>query len=250
MSDDQLGRDDASDSPPESARADLTVGALAREAVGEIVGLERRLPRTLLRLLARPGLLTDEYRRGRGEQYVSPVRLYVVASALYFASAFAKDPEGVNLGLFTVTEVFGRVPATSVPQLVLIAAVPLFALLLSGLFGGAAAKTLWLGLLRPGFRWGTGKGPPLGEFMVFALYFQTVLLVFIVLLDVSPIPSAVRSWTKVLFFVGYLSLAARRLWKAPLPVGLFKAVWALFLYGISLALATGVAAWIEGLVRA
>ena len=249
MSDEQPRRDETRDRPPEDPSADLTVGALAREAVGEIAGLEKRLPRTLLKLLTRPGFLTDEHRRGRGGQYVSPVRLYVAASALYFASGFAREPQGVNLGLFTVTEVFGRVPVSSVPHLILIAAVPLFALLLSGLFRGRPTSKLWLRLLRPGFRWGTGRKASLGEFMVFALYFQTVLLLFILLLDVLPLPSAARSLTKVTFFVGYLGLAARRLWRNPLLVGLVKGTWALFMYMFCIGMATGVAAWLEGLVR-
>jgi hypothetical protein len=54
--------DDGRGSRPDSKGAtEPTSRELAREAAAELVGLEKRLPRTLLLLVTRPGLATLEY---------------------------------------------------------------------------------------------------------------------------------------------------------------------------------------------
>lgn len=51
------------------------------------LALNSTLPRTLVALLFRPGLLTQEYVRGRIVRYVAPFRLYLVASVVFFLIA-------------------------------------------------------------------------------------------------------------------------------------------------------------------
>ncbi|WP_342118002.1 DUF3667 domain-containing protein [Pseudoduganella sp. OTU4001] len=60
-------------------------GEFLHEFVGHYVALEQRLRGTLMRLLFRPGLLTNEYLAGRRRRYVEPLRLYLSLSIIFFA---------------------------------------------------------------------------------------------------------------------------------------------------------------------
>ena len=55
------------------------------EFIGHYVALEGKLWGSLTRLLFRPGLLTNEYIRGRRVRFVQPLRLYLTLSLLFFA---------------------------------------------------------------------------------------------------------------------------------------------------------------------
>lgn len=55
------------------------------EFVGHYVALEGKLWGSLARLVFRPGLLTNEYMRGRRVRFVQPLRLYLSFSLLFFA---------------------------------------------------------------------------------------------------------------------------------------------------------------------
>jgi hypothetical protein len=55
------------------------------EFIGHYVALEGKLWGSLARLLFRPGLLTNEYIRGRRVRFVQPLRLYLSFSLLFFA---------------------------------------------------------------------------------------------------------------------------------------------------------------------
>ncbi|SDG19702.1 MULTISPECIES: DUF3667 domain-containing protein [unclassified Duganella] len=54
------------------------------EFVGHYVALEGKLWGSLARLVFRPGLLTNEYMRGRRVRFVQPLRLYLSFSLLFF----------------------------------------------------------------------------------------------------------------------------------------------------------------------
>jgi hypothetical protein len=69
---------------------------LFMDAVSEFSGWDGRVATTLEALLRRPGLLTHEFLEGRRAQYVSPLRLYLTASLVYFVLA-ASVPD-VRLG--------------------------------------------------------------------------------------------------------------------------------------------------------
>ena len=56
------------------------------DTVGQVVGLDLKLFRTLPRLFFSPGWLTVEYSAGRRGPYTSPLRLYVAASAVVIAA--------------------------------------------------------------------------------------------------------------------------------------------------------------------
>ncbi len=65
-----------------------TLREMAADAWHELSGWDGRFARTL-RTLARPGALTIDVLEGRRARYVSPLRLYLVASVLFFLAAAA-----------------------------------------------------------------------------------------------------------------------------------------------------------------
>jgi hypothetical protein len=69
---------------------------LAQEAISEFSGWDGRLGTTLRALIRKPGLLTVEFLQGRRVRYISPLRLYLSASLVYFLLA-AGSPD-INLG--------------------------------------------------------------------------------------------------------------------------------------------------------
>src|SRR5262249_3883909 len=62
----------------------ISVGELTRDLVDELFQVDSRMARTVVPFLFRPGKLTNEFLAGRRLTYSSPVRLYVLASFLYF----------------------------------------------------------------------------------------------------------------------------------------------------------------------
>jgi hypothetical protein len=62
----------------------VSLPVLAREFADEYLSFDSRLFRSILFLLVRPGFLTRQYLVGRRERYVRPLRLYIVASLLFF----------------------------------------------------------------------------------------------------------------------------------------------------------------------
>src|SRR5512147_213294 len=75
-----------------------SMGTLLLEARDSLVHLDGRLWQTLQALALRPGFLTLEYFRERRARYVSPFRLYLAASLVFFSLAFVSGrPEGTAL---------------------------------------------------------------------------------------------------------------------------------------------------------
>ena len=67
-----------------------TLSELAGDAWSELVGWDGKFARTMKLLVIRPGALTRDAIEGRRARYISPVRLYLMCSVLYFlAAAFA-----------------------------------------------------------------------------------------------------------------------------------------------------------------
>lgn len=73
-------------------------GELLGEVIEESLGFDSRLRHTLPPFLARPGLLTREYNAGRRSRYTSPLKLYLVASVLFFLAAARARPQVVQIG--------------------------------------------------------------------------------------------------------------------------------------------------------
>jgi len=66
-----------------------TVRELAGDAWDELVGWDGKLLRTIRLLVVHPGALTRAALEGRRARYISPVRLYLACSILYFLAAAA-----------------------------------------------------------------------------------------------------------------------------------------------------------------
>ena len=88
-----------------------SVRELATEAFSELSGWDGRFAATIRALVRHPGLLTREFLEGRRARYISPVRLYLVASLVYFvvaaaaprahASRGAMEVGGITIGITT-----------------------------------------------------------------------------------------------------------------------------------------------------
>jgi len=96
------------DIPPYPSTKELAIDALS-----EFSGWDGRLASTLRALLRKPGLLTLEFLEGRRVRYISPLRLYLTASLVYFllsaAAPAVRLGGGVTLsGLRVNPEVAGQ----------------------------------------------------------------------------------------------------------------------------------------------
>jgi hypothetical protein len=123
-----------------------------------------------------------------------------------------------------VITVGGRLPSVA-PAIILVAAVPIFAALLSGLFH------------RP--------SSPFGEYLVFALYFQSILLLVLIAVELLPIGDPLDDYLKLAYFVGYVGLAANRLWAPNILVAFAKALASFLAYALAILLVVGAALLIQ-----
>ena len=74
---------DTSERSRTESRQDLSLRRFAGQAFEDLTNLDSRIWLTV-RGLARPGHLAVEWREGRGHRTLPPVRLYLIASALFF----------------------------------------------------------------------------------------------------------------------------------------------------------------------
>jgi hypothetical protein len=88
-----------------------TLGEFVHEAAGEFLHWDGKLAATFRLLLTKPGELTREYLAGRRARYLSPLRLYLTCSVVFFAlKALAPDPPVVvragrsHVGMVTIQE--------------------------------------------------------------------------------------------------------------------------------------------------
>ena len=72
----------------------LSLWGLVRDVIGDLFNADSRVWRTLVPLAFRPGLLTQEFLRGRRASYTPPFRMYLVLSLVFFVLASMSDPGG------------------------------------------------------------------------------------------------------------------------------------------------------------
>ena len=78
----------------------LSLWGLIKDVVGDLLDVDSRVWRTLWPLAFRPGLLTQEFLRGRRARYTPPFRMYLVLSLVFFLVASLDDPgKGVALNI-------------------------------------------------------------------------------------------------------------------------------------------------------
>jgi hypothetical protein len=72
----------------------LSLWGLVRDVIGDLLNADSRVWRTLWPLALRPGLLTEDFLRGRRARYTPPFRMYLVLSVVFFVLASFEDPGG------------------------------------------------------------------------------------------------------------------------------------------------------------
>ncbi|MEO8621285.1 MAG: DUF3667 domain-containing protein [bacterium] len=99
------------DVPPYPSVRDLVV-----DAFWELSGWDGRFAATLRALVQRPGMLTREFLEGRRSRYISPLRLYLMASLVYFVLA-ASAPSAVlkQADLDEIRVAVSQTPASTQP---------------------------------------------------------------------------------------------------------------------------------------
>jgi hypothetical protein len=75
-----------------------TLVHFAHELMHELLHVDGKIFRSVLLLLTRPGFLTQEQFAGRRARYVSPIRLYLIFSVLFFA-VMQFTPSGIRVQL-------------------------------------------------------------------------------------------------------------------------------------------------------
>jgi hypothetical protein len=84
---------------------DPTLRELLHEVAGELLHWDGKLWETLRLLVRHPGVLTVEYLAGRRARYVSPLKLYLTASVVYFfVSAIGPSASGKPLIQFGASD--------------------------------------------------------------------------------------------------------------------------------------------------
>jgi hypothetical protein len=63
---------------------DLSIAAVAHDAVQEFVGVDGKIPRTLWALITKPGVLTREFIDGRRGRYSKPLSLFLALNVIFF----------------------------------------------------------------------------------------------------------------------------------------------------------------------
>jgi len=98
---------------PRHDRLHVPLRHLLGEVVEETVGLDSRFARTIGPLLARPGAVSADVLAGRRARYSSALRVYLVASFVYFGLAAVLPALGPG-GQREITLQFGRADGSAV----------------------------------------------------------------------------------------------------------------------------------------
>jgi hypothetical protein len=81
----------------------LSLWGMTRDLLGDLTNFDSRFWRTLLPLAFRPGVLTQDYLRGRRASYTPPFRMYLILSVAFFLLATLGGNPGSDL-TFNVDE--------------------------------------------------------------------------------------------------------------------------------------------------
>lgn len=90
-----------------------SVRELVTDAFWELSGWDGRFAATARTLVKAPGLLTVDFLEGRRARYISPLRLYLLASLVYFLAAAAAPKLRPGDGLIVSTSITDTVHTTA-----------------------------------------------------------------------------------------------------------------------------------------
>jgi len=68
----------------ENVDVNISIWEIVREGMDEFVRVDSKFFATIRPLIRKPGLLTQEWARGRRARYISPLKLYLTITAVYF----------------------------------------------------------------------------------------------------------------------------------------------------------------------
>ena len=94
----------------------VALGPLLSDALAELASWDSKLFRTLVPLLTRPGFLTNEYNAGHRVPYLSPLKLYLTISVLFFLLFSWKPPissSNTHINIMTERGSAARVATTA-----------------------------------------------------------------------------------------------------------------------------------------
>ena len=227
-----------------------TAGKFLSDLVEKFFGVEDRLPRTLRLLFLQPGQMTVDYLDGRRQRYISPLRLYLAASVLFFVALSLVPGLAVKIGVAGVEITTLAVRESSIASATGIAAIDgevarfmrltldeRSHVLRDGMIRRAPQALLLLIPLFAGLLKALHPKRLYGEHLVFALHFHT--LAFLVLpIGLVPWPQPQHEWINNalnLLLAAVLLVMLRRVYGGGLAITLGRL--AVILAGYALALA-------------
>jgi len=184
---------------------------LIGQALESVFALDGKTPRTLAFLMIRPGFLSEEYRMGKVNRYVHPVKLFWMSSLIFFALFISQinfeNGQIQITGVDIDSSMFVNYFAKFAPYVTFLL-IPIFALLLALFFWRRKYYYMY--------------------HMIFTLHFHTFLWIFLsLLLIVEMVIHGLTypTWLKTLLFFTpgvYLTMALRRYYRTK---SWWKAVW-------------------------
>ncbi|MCL2290207.1 MAG: DUF3667 domain-containing protein [Bacteroidetes bacterium] len=205
---------------------------LIGQALESAFALDGKAPRTLAFLMIRPGFMSEEYRAGRVNRYVHPVRLFWMSTLIFFALLISQ----INFGNADVRIAGEQMTGENASMIINYFAklAPYVTFLLIPMFALLLALFFWR------------KKDYYMYHMIFTLHFHTFLWIFCSLLLIIGLFTrnvTYPGWLSMLLFFTpgvYLTMALRRYyqtkswWQA-----LWKAILISLLYFLLILLVTG-----------
>lgn len=196
---------------------------MARELLAEALDWDGRMARSLGLLLTRPGFLSQEYISGKRVTYTSPVRMYLVISLLFFLVLPMILPPATNVS----ADHNLSVDLYSKGMFVML---PVYALLLKFFY----RHFLYM------------------DHLVFTVHlFSASYIVFAILLSIETLADRyllvmLLQVLVLLYMLGYVLLALRRVYSESWPVTVLKSLGLLFLFLPALAVLIEVTSHVGG----
>lgn len=202
-----------------------------RESLDEVVSVDGKLLRSLHALLFRPGYLTAEWRAGRRASWTSPFRLYLLCSLAFFTTSLVLPVQGsfsvqtepvADIALADAIQSAQEAALATVAPQVLIALVPVLALILRLVFGGRLYFV---------------------EHLVHAVHLQSFLLLLLLAVFIGPfLPPPLMmlfGWAVILTLVAYWVRSFMRVYGRGVVGSALSVVLSVSGYAIAVLLALG-----------
>jgi hypothetical protein len=215
-----------------------TVHDFLHDLTHELLHVDGKIFQSVLLLLTKPGFLTREYFAGRRARYISPIRLYLIFSVIYFAIAAGGEATGFNITV--VNDDIEELKAVGyannaefqrAANIAIITWIPRIMFVLVPLFAGLVKLSTW----------SSGHNYP--QHLYFALHIHAAAFAFLALASTGRFLRPLGWTTEVLQIVGtllllvHLPLAFRRAYGGTAARAVLRAAVVGLFYFIALVLA-------------